>query len=199
GLVCGAGMCVASAEQSCSAGDAPADDASLADVHLGEAGCAWSYNPSNIDPCSFAGPVGDWNASNELVFDTDAASATGDAPPPGSIHVVLESGGREVVVVFVHSVQLTVLAEVHGSRPLLIYADDSASLTSLVFSPTTTTCTTIGGRAAAPGEDGDNAGAGGGGGGGSYGVISTFATPAGASGGAGGPGTDGDAGGNLGV
>jgi len=189
GLTCSAGFCVANVGDSCAPGlDASGLDAAAPVDSLGPPGCAWGYAASNIDPCQFTGPVGDWIVTTGATFDTDSPGASGDYPPAQAIHVVLEGGDQSVVVVFVHQlqVQAPAMITVTGSRPLLIYADDAASIAGAIdFSAASSTCPGAA-RSAKPGAPGTGDGGGGGGAGGSFGLISLFATVAGARGGDGG-------------
>jgi hypothetical protein len=185
GFVCDQGKCVGAIGEAC--GVLP--DGGNGSELIGEAGCAWSYTVSNVNPCQFSGVTGDWlvPTNHTTTIDTNAGTIIGDAPPAGSIHSASLSNGDTAMVVYVGEFDLGPSATfvVHGSSPLIILADAGASIEGVIdFSFVENACRTPGG-----GKSGGQVGAtGGGGGGGSLGIVTMFSNGAGSDGGEGGNG-----------
>jgi hypothetical protein len=193
GFVCDQGNCVGSIGEPCGALPDAGDAGNNGDL-IGEAGCAFDYTVSNVNPCQFAGITGDWLVltNHTTTIDTDTGTISGDAPPAGSIHTASLSNGDVAMVVYVGQFDLgrDATFTVHGARPLIIVADTTANIDGIIdFSFAENAC-----RSAGAGTAGMVlAGTGGGGGGGSLGIVTIFSDGAGREGGDSGNGATGGA------
>ena len=133
-----------------------------------DSSCGW--DTSNIDVCAnaFVDVILPWTIGSATVINTDAETVTPPLPAGITMKRLQQIGGGEALVIAVGALDVNAALDVHGAIPLIIFASETAVITSdIIVAPTVRSAgATCDGHvgAAATGTKG-----GGGGGGGSFG------------------------------